>query len=63
MDSDQTTAIIANSCFEKDAEFISASREMVPELARRLKKACDELRSIYGYKKLAAELEAMPEEK
>lgn len=42
-----------------DAEFIAASRTLVPELARRLKKACEALRNPGAYSaELADELEA-----
>jgi hypothetical protein len=34
-----------NDQTQRNAQFIAAARTMVPELARRLKLACDELRS------------------
>lgn len=48
-----------------DADFIAASRTDVPELAKRLQRACDELRTyskyVYGIDSmLADELEDMP---
>jgi len=56
-------------CSEEDAEFIAHAREDVPELARRLKMACEQLRRAERdtwerkYGDLADELEAIPEEK
>ncbi len=51
--------------FEKNAEFIAHSRTDVPELARRLKKACDLLGALkcghYDTEWLADELEKLPE--
>ena len=61
---------------EETLEFIAHARSDVPELARRLIRACDELRrtgiefrrlgdydSANAYSMIADELEAMPEEK
>jgi hypothetical protein len=51
---------------DADAEFIATSREMVPELCRRLQLACEALRAVKSYiipgdfVMLAEELEAMP---
>ena len=51
-----------------NTEFIAASRQTVPELAKRLEKACILLREIYTLsihpaeaQRLAEELERMPE--
>jgi hypothetical protein len=55
---------------DSNAEFIASSRSDVPELAKRLKRACEILREIHAHfsfasktmNDLADELEAMPED-